>query len=261
MRRPAAALAALCLAAVPGCGADAATVFHVTLGAGLGPALGASASGRLLVFAQPLADAQADAKGAPLTEIDAGEFHPRAVAVAAREVDALAPGGAVDVDADTDAFPQGFSRLKPGRYAVQAVLDRDHSYAYGGRGPGDVVSPVVALDLPAGGALTLGEVQAPRPRPAHPARRRPRRREGAVRRRRARHPPPGRGERRARRVLGQARAHARLGGDPARLRPASRPALSHRVLDPRLRRHDRDNIYRPAVAQPTPPWPRARPRR
>ena len=160
MRRPAAALAALCLATAPGCGADAATVFHVTLGAGLGPALGAPAPGRLLVFAQPLAEAQADAKGAPLTEIDAGEFHPRAVAVAAQEVDGLSPGATVDLDADADAFPQAFSRLKPGRYAVQAVLDRDHSYAYGGRGPGDVVSPVVTLDLPAGGALSLGEVKS-----------------------------------------------------------------------------------------------------
>src|SRR5208283_5374431 len=53
------------------------------------------------------------------------------------------------------AFPTPFSQLKPGRYAVQAVLDRDHSYNYTGRGPGDLVSGVVEMDLPGNAAQLL----------------------------------------------------------------------------------------------------------
>ena len=41
------------------------------------------------------------------------------------------------------------------RLAVQAVLDRDHSYNYTGRGPGDLVSGVVEMDLPGDAAQRL----------------------------------------------------------------------------------------------------------
>jgi enterochelin esterase-like enzyme len=84
----------------------------------------------------------------------------RAIAIAAQEVARLEPGATVDFDADVTAFPTPFSQLKPGRYAVQAVLDRDHSYNYTGRGPGDLVSGVVEMDLPgdAAQALTLATV-------------------------------------------------------------------------------------------------------
>ena len=150
MRRLSAVLPALALLACAPAQA-APTVLHVTLGA----ASATPVSGRLLVFAKPLADAQAEAKGGLIQNVDAGEFNPRETAVAAQEVHDLAPGAAVDMDADVDAFPQAFSRLKPGRYAVQAVLDTAHTYNYGGRGAGDLTGPVVEMDLPAGGALTL----------------------------------------------------------------------------------------------------------
>jgi hypothetical protein len=132
------------------------TVFHVTLGR----ASTVPVSGRLLVFAKALGPA--DAK--PVLSVDAGEFDPRETAIAAQEVQHLDPGGTVDIDADVTAFPNPFSHLKPGRYAVQAVLDRDHSYAYNGRGPGDLVSDVVEMDLPGDGAssLTLASVEPER---------------------------------------------------------------------------------------------------
>jgi Putative esterase len=64
------------------------------------------------------------------------------------DVEQAQPGGALDIDLDGVAFPQGFSRLPAGEYAVQAVLDVRRDYAYGSRQPGDLVSPVVRLRLP-----------------------------------------------------------------------------------------------------------------
>ena len=52
------------------------------------------------------------------------------------------------VDAQTDAFPAPLSTLPPGRYRIQAVLDRNHDYAYNGRGAGDLVSVVTTVTLP-----------------------------------------------------------------------------------------------------------------
>src|SRR5581483_8812645 len=78
-----------------------------------------------------------------------------AAAIASQEVARLEPGATVKLDADVTAFPTPFSQLKPGRYAVQAVLDRDHSYNYTGRGPGDLVSGVVEMDLPGNAAQLL----------------------------------------------------------------------------------------------------------
>jgi hypothetical protein len=163
MRHPilAVAAAALCLSLSNlAWGADPVMI-HVSLAG----AASAPVSGRLLIFAKPLALAQSQAKGGAIPEVDAGEFNPRETAIAAEEVHDLAPGQAVALDADLIAFPQPFSKLAPGRYAVQAVLDRDHSYNYGGRGPGDLLSPVTVLDLPAGGALELTQAVPP---PADP---------------------------------------------------------------------------------------------
>ncbi|MBE7218107.1 MAG: enterochelin esterase [Caulobacteraceae bacterium] len=151
MRRLPSLFAALSLLACAPAQA-APVVFRV----GVAPqAAGAPASGRLLIFAEPLAQAKADAKGQPIEAVEVSPFHPGEAAVAAQEVADLAPGATVDVDADTQAFPQAFSHLKPGRYAVQAVLDRDHVYNYSGRTAGMLLSPVTEIDLPAGGALTL----------------------------------------------------------------------------------------------------------
>lgn len=93
-------------------------------------------SGRLLLFLKP---------GLGASEIDADEFHPSSVYVAAREIKDLAPGASVEIDTDAAASPSGFSSLGPGDYQVQALVDVDHSYPYNGRGPGDVISQVVRL--------------------------------------------------------------------------------------------------------------------
>ncbi len=52
------------------------------------------------------------------------------------------------MDGETDSFPTPFSQLPPGTYRFQAVLDRNHDYNYGGRGAGDILSPVVEARLP-----------------------------------------------------------------------------------------------------------------
>ena len=125
----------------------AQVVFHVSLG----QASATSVSGRLLIFAKPLAPADKR----PVARVDMDQIDTHATDIAAQEVARLESGATVDLDADISAFPAPFSQLKPGHYAVQAVLDRDHSYNYTGRGPGDLVSGVVEMDLPGGATPTL----------------------------------------------------------------------------------------------------------
>ncbi len=117
-------------------------------------------SGRLLLFARLLPD---DAK-LPV-QVNTSPFRPTATAVAAQDVAYLAPGKSILVDADLMAYPKAFSELKPGRYAVQAVLDVHHDYNYSGRDAGDLVSAVKAVRLGVRGAvpeLTLTRVLGPR---------------------------------------------------------------------------------------------------
>jgi enterochelin esterase-like enzyme len=113
-------------------------------------------SGRLLLFVEPLERARRDAHGQRIESVDADLSDPKAVAITAAEV-TLRPNAAVDIGDSGAAFPQRLSALAPGRYAVQAVLDERHTYAYSGRGAGDLVSPVEILSLPAGGVLRLAE--------------------------------------------------------------------------------------------------------
>ena len=127
-------------------------VFHVNLG----QASTSPVSGRLLVFAKRLAPGDKR----PVTRVDMDQIDTHATAIAAQDVARLAPGATVSLDADVSAFPTPFSQLASGHYAVQAVLDRDHSYNYTSRGPGDLVSGVVEMDLPgdASQLLTLATV-------------------------------------------------------------------------------------------------------
>jgi hypothetical protein len=126
---------------------SAQVVFHVTLG----QASATSVSGRLLIFAKLLGPGDKTR----VARVDMDQIDTHATAIAAQEVAHLEPGATVDLDADVSAFPTPFSQLKPGRYAVQAVLDRDHSYNYTGRGPGDLVSGVAEMDLPGGATQTV----------------------------------------------------------------------------------------------------------
>lgn len=118
----------------------APVVFHVNLG----QASEAPVSGRLLVFAKLIGPTDKT----PVTRVNMDQIDARAVSIAAQEVARLEPGATIELHADVTAFPAPFSKLKPGRYAVQAVLDRDHSYNYTGRSAGDLVSGVVEMDLP-----------------------------------------------------------------------------------------------------------------
>jgi enterochelin esterase-like enzyme len=97
-------------------------------------------SGRLLVFAESAAaeagnkeEHEAGAK----KKVDISEFHPTNTSVAAVEVHDVSPGSAVEVDLDQTAFPAAFSTLPRADYELQAVLDADHNYNYGGRDADD----------------------------------------------------------------------------------------------------------------------------
>jgi hypothetical protein len=108
------------------------------------PAGAAAVSGRLLLFVAPAP------KGALPDAVDVDEFEPATVHVAAQDISRLEPGGTAEVDADTEAYPNGLSQLKDGEYVAQAVLDTRHDYAYGGRAIGDVTSKVVRFKVTAG---------------------------------------------------------------------------------------------------------------
>ena len=140
--------------------------FHIRLGA----ASAQPTSGRLLLFAtdaktaEEAAMAESKDKSSVVEEVDANPFRATETSVAAREVDHWMPGQEVDIDIDRLAFPAAWSSLPPGDYYVQAVLDVDHDYNYGGRGAGDLVSSVVKMHLPASSIPTLSLEQA---LPAH----------------------------------------------------------------------------------------------
>jgi hypothetical protein len=96
----------------------------------------APVSGRLFVFIK---------QGSGDKEVDISEFRPEDTWVAAREIHDLAPGTAIEFDADELAFPKPFSALAAGNYEAQAVLDVDHTYNYKQRVPEDWMSNVVLL--------------------------------------------------------------------------------------------------------------------
>jgi len=126
----------------------AAPTGHPLLDVTVGPQVSAPQGGRLLVFAEPVAMALAHAKGGALRAVNIRDVAEPGQAVAAVEVDRAPPGAHLTIDLDQTAFPEGFSHLPPGEYAVQAVLDVHHTYNYGGRAAGDLLSPVVRLRLP-----------------------------------------------------------------------------------------------------------------
>lgn len=111
------------------------------------------ASGRLLVFAMPAEQAEAAAKDGKVEAVNASPMTPEAVTIAAMEVPFLAVGAGVVLDADAIAFPQPFSRLPKGDYYLQAVLDGNRDYNYGGRGEGDLVSEPTRVHLGTGGRI------------------------------------------------------------------------------------------------------------
>jgi enterochelin esterase-like enzyme len=151
------AVAALLCAAL--LATEASPSRHLFIRVALANTFNKPVSGRLLIFLQP-------GKGA--AEIDTNPFQPEAVSITAKEVHDLAPGSAVDVDTDDIAYPAGFSKLPPGDYQAQAVLDVNHSYNYSGREAGDPISKVTPLSRfgdfsEAEALLTLTETVPERP--------------------------------------------------------------------------------------------------
>ncbi|MEI7037954.1 alpha/beta hydrolase [Fulvimonas yonginensis] len=137
------------------CAREAVPAAHPFFQVGLPATATQPASGRLLLFATEAQAARAAAKDGKVTEVDSSPFAPEQTAVAAREVERLVPGGQVLLDADDEVFPDPFSRLPPGDYLVQAVLDTQHDYNYHGRNGGDLVSKVVQVHLPSTDAPAL----------------------------------------------------------------------------------------------------------
>ncbi len=131
-----AALVAAAAASLHTLGQAAPAPVHVFFRVQAATALAAPVSGRLLIFIK---------QGSGDASVETSEFRPQETWVAAQEVHDLAPGAAVEFDADQLAFPNPFSVIPAGTYEAQAVLDVDHTYNYRGRAPQDWVSPVVAL--------------------------------------------------------------------------------------------------------------------
>lgn len=102
------------------------------------------ASGRLLVFARPLRKDESAAPG----EVDGSENSPAAVAVAGRYVATFGPNRSVTIDLDATDTSTSFAALPSGQYVLQAVLDRNNDYGRFGRGPGDLVSKVLTVQIP-----------------------------------------------------------------------------------------------------------------
>lgn len=97
-------------------------------------------SGRLLIFMTK--------NGDPKEMIEPDFTDPNAVFISGTEIEDLEPDKPIDIDADVTAFPTRFSDAPDGQYSVMALLDRDHSYTYGGVGGGDILSPVIKTKMP-----------------------------------------------------------------------------------------------------------------
>ncbi len=127
--------------------------FEVRLGPGALPGRSAPAAwprgGRLMVILAP--------RGTAEPRLGIGETGMDAAPMLGRDVDGLEPGAVATLDGRSALFPfDRLEQLRPGTYAVQAVLHRnpdlDHANA-----PGDLYGPVrtVRIDPAAGGVVGL----------------------------------------------------------------------------------------------------------
>lgn len=109
-------------------------------------------SGRLLVFMRK-------DDGKPSEGFGTDFQDPGAVWVSGTEVANLETGKPIVIDPDLLSFPSAFSSAPVGTYQIFAILDRDHSYTYNGRGPGDITSQVANVLIPTAEIeLTLNKV-------------------------------------------------------------------------------------------------------
>jgi S-formylglutathione hydrolase FrmB len=130
--------AAFLLAAIPALAQTSAQPRHVHFTVQAPSTITTPISGRLLIFLK---------SGAGDKEVDASQISPASTWIGAREVQSLSAGGSIEIDPDAEdiASPTPFASIPTGDYEVQAVLDVDHTYNYGGRGTQDWISPVLNL--------------------------------------------------------------------------------------------------------------------
>jgi hypothetical protein len=114
----------------------------------------ASASGRLLLFAEPASEAMANAKDGKVLAVDADPFGGAGVTAAGMDIARIAPGQSLPADTDTLAWPTPFSQLPDGEYFVQALLDTNRDNNYGGRGGDDLLSTPIKVRLGKDAATT-----------------------------------------------------------------------------------------------------------
>lgn len=106
-------------------------------------------SGRLLIFMRK-------DDGKPTDGFGVNNNDPDAVWISGAEVSNMMPGGPIEIDPDVLSFPSPFASAPAGEYQIFALLDRDHSYTYGGPAGGDLYSEVLKTTAPLSfGDLTL----------------------------------------------------------------------------------------------------------
>lgn len=86
----------------------------------------------------------------------------------AKDVAAFAPGAVEVIDDSADGFPDVLSKIKPGKYRVQALLDHDVYYPSPAAGVGNFYSAVAEVEITDSSApleLTLNKVVEEQPWP------------------------------------------------------------------------------------------------
>ncbi|MBM3755081.1 MAG: enterochelin esterase [Acidobacteria bacterium] len=126
-------------------------VFRIQLGEGVskGPV-----SGRVIVLIE---------KGLSKRRLAVGPI-PGQTMITAKEVRGLAPGGFVEIDSDTPAFPIPLAELPTGENSAMAIFDPDHSFARDRQDSGDLFSDTVEMRGD-GTTLVLNHVTPPKPQP------------------------------------------------------------------------------------------------
>jgi S-formylglutathione hydrolase FrmB len=107
--------------------------FQITLNREIAPN---GAGGRLFVFLTEASEKR---------PILSSGFLPDRTCLAAMEVEYIAPGAVFDFNPDILAYPKPFSKMKVGDYRFMALLDQDHSMAYGGEDEDDLYGAVVSV--------------------------------------------------------------------------------------------------------------------
>jgi hypothetical protein len=112
----------------------------------------ADSPGRLLVFIQ--AKGALDEASPDAVEVDM--LHPAKVTVVSQDVRSFGPSRSVPVSPNAQSAPNPLQGLPAGHYWIQAVLDRNGTYARRfSRSAGDYTSSVVGFDLPLRSSATL----------------------------------------------------------------------------------------------------------